>query len=201
MIKNISISTFVNIIFSLAFVSIFITFAMFLNYDKQKHEISLENRYELIAENFLSTFQHQPTKESLIASFKPDEKVKIQIERDGKDIELNIVLGDRTTSLAETPTPVNNNIFLGGLKLSTIDSEMQKKFRLSSDTSGILISDVEVKSKAEKAGFQAGDIIIQIEDIEIKNFSNVEMALKKYENKFKRVYVNRYGQTILFITQ
>ena len=70
MIKNISISTSVNIIFSLAFLSIFITFSMFLNYDKQKHEISLENRYELIAENFLSSFQNQPTKESLIAIFK-----------------------------------------------------------------------------------------------------------------------------------
>ncbi len=139
--------------------------------------------------------------QNMIAAFKPDEKVKIQIERDGKDIELNIVLGDRTTSLSETPAQINNNIFLGGLKLSTIDSEIQKRFRLTSDTTGILISEVEVKSKAEKAGFQAGDIIIQIEDVEIKNFSNIETALKKYENKFKRVYVNRYGQTILFITQ
>lgn len=141
--------------------------------------------------------------QNTIASFKPDEKVKIQAERDGKDIDLNIVLGDRTTSLdATTPTAqVNNNIFLGGLKLSIIDAETQKQFRLSADTSGILITDVEVKSKAEKAGFQAGDIIVQIEDIEIKNFANVESALKKYPNKYKRVYINRYGQTILFIIQ
>ena len=83
MIKNISISTFVNIIFSLAFLSIFITFSMFLNYDKQKHEISLENRYELIAENFLSSFQNQPTKESLIAIFKKF-KVKPVEEREKK---------------------------------------------------------------------------------------------------------------------
>ncbi|MCG3714967.1 PDZ domain-containing protein, partial [Aliarcobacter butzleri] len=72
---------------------------------------------------------------------------------------------------------------------------------LSSDTIGILISDVEPKSKAEKAGFEAGDVIIQIEDVEIKNFANLENAIKKYENKNKRVYVNRYGQTILFIIQ
>ena len=136
-----------------------------------------------------------------LAAGKPDEKVKIQVERDGKDVDLNIILGDRTTSLTETPTQVNNNIFLGGLKLNVIDREIQKRFRLSSDTTGILISDVEVKSKAEKAGFQAGDIIIQIEDIEIKSFANIETALKKHDNKFKRVYVNRYGQTILFIIQ
>ncbi len=141
------------------------------------------------------------TLQNTIAAFKPNEKVKIQVERDGKDIELNIVLGDRATLLDTTPAQVNNNIFLGGLKLSTIDSEMQKQFRLTSDVTGILISDVEVKSKAEKAGFQAGDVIVQIEDVEIKNFANVEAALKKYDNKYKRVYVNRYGQTILFIIQ
>lgn len=43
---------------------------MFMNYDKQKHEISLQNKYELIAENFLSSFQNQPTTESLVALFK-----------------------------------------------------------------------------------------------------------------------------------
>ena len=40
MIKNISISTFVNIIFALAFLSIFVTFTIFVNYDKQKHELT-----------------------------------------------------------------------------------------------------------------------------------------------------------------
>ena len=86
MIKNISISTFVNIIFSLAFISIFITFAMFINYDQQRHEISLQNRYELIAENFLSSFQNQPTAESLLTIFK---KFKVKpIEEREKRLEI-----------------------------------------------------------------------------------------------------------------
>ena len=86
MIKNISISTFVNIIFSLAFVSIFITFAMFLNYDQEKHEISLQNRYELVAENFLSTLQNQPTTESLLTLFR---KFKVKpIEEREKKLEI-----------------------------------------------------------------------------------------------------------------
>lgn len=141
--------------------------------------------------------------QNTIAAFKPDEKIKIQAERDGSDIELNIVLGDRSASLEATTTSpqANNNIFFNGLKLSIIDAETKKQFRLPSDVNGVLISEVEVKSKAEKAGFQAGDIIIQIEDVEIKNFAHVESALKKYANKYKRIYVNRYGQTILFIIQ
>ena len=86
MIKNISISTFINIIFSLAFIATIITFSLFISFDKQKHEINQQNRYELIAENFLSTFQNLPTAESLINLFKKfqvrplenrDDKLKI----------------------------------------------------------------------------------------------------------------------------
>ena len=83
MIKNISISTFVNIIFALAFISIFITFAIFINYDKQKHEVTLQNRYELIAENFLSTFQNQPNLETLLALYKKFHVMPIE-DRDRK---------------------------------------------------------------------------------------------------------------------
>jgi len=136
--------------------------------------------------------------QNVVASFKPNQKVAIEVERDKKNIKLDIVLGNRD-SLVHVQS--NNGRVLGGLKLSAIDVNMQKQFRLAPDANGILISDVAPKSKAEKTGFQSGDIIIQIEDIEIKNFANIETALTKYNNKHKRVYVNRYGQTILFVTK
>ena len=143
------------------------------------------------------TIKDRTSLQNTIASFPPDEKIKMDVERDGKDITLNIVLGDRST-LVEIQS--DNFTFLGGLKLSAIDANNQKQYRLTQD-SGIFISDVEPKSKAEKVGFQPGDIIVQIEDVEIKNFTHVETALKRYNNKYKRVYVNRYGQTILFVVQ
>ena len=69
-LKNISISTFINVIFALGFVSIIITFTLFINYDKQKHELNLQDKYELIAENFLSTFQNLPDSDVLVKLFR-----------------------------------------------------------------------------------------------------------------------------------
>lgn len=89
MIKNISISTFINIIFSLAFLSIIVTFTMFIRYDKQKHELSLQNRYELIAENFLSIFQNQPTVESLLNLYKKFQVVPVEKREDKLEIIKN----------------------------------------------------------------------------------------------------------------
>lgn len=136
--------------------------------------------------------------QNVVASFKPNQKVSIEVERNKKNINLDIVLGNRD---ALVHVQSNNGRVLGGLKLANIDANIKKQFRLTADSKGILISDVAPKSKAEKTGFQPGDIIIQIEDIEIKNFANIEQALRKYNNKHKRVYVNRYGQTILFVTK
>ncbi|WP_121628106.1 Do family serine endopeptidase [Poseidonibacter antarcticus] len=142
------------------------------------------------------TIRDRTDLQNIVASFKPNEKIVLSIERDKKNIELKIVLGNRTTLVQ---IQANNGRVLSGLKVTTIDTNTQKQFRLAPDTKGVLISDVEPKSRAEKVGFQPGDIIIQIEDIEINNFQNLEASLTKYKNKHKRVYVNRYGQTILFV--
>jgi len=83
MTRNISISAFINIIFTLAFIAVMITFTIFISFDKQRHEINLQNRYELIAENFLSTFQNLPTIEALEKLFKKF-KVEPVKERENK---------------------------------------------------------------------------------------------------------------------
>lgn len=133
---------------------------------------------------------------NVIAAFKPNEKVEVKIERNKEIKTLNIVLGNRE-SLVKIGS--SNTKVLGGLSLSNIDNKLAKQYRINPEAKGILITKVAPQSKAEKTGFEAGDIIIQVEDIEIKKFDDVERALTKYKKKHKKVFVNRYGQTILFV--
>ena len=133
--------------------------------------------------------------QNTIAQYKPNEKIKLQVERNNKNIEIDIVLGNRT-KVESVPT---NKKVLGGLMLSSIDSQTIAQYRLARNAKGVLIRSVEPKSRAEKVGFQAGDIIIQIEDIEITNLKNTQSALNKYKKKHKRIYINRYGQTLLLV--
>ncbi|XOB61963.1 Do family serine endopeptidase [Campylobacterota bacterium DY0563] len=133
--------------------------------------------------------------QNTIASFKPNETISIKLERDKKDVQLNITLGNRAGLVT---SDANNGKFLGGLKLTELNADIIKRFRLNANASGVLIGYVEPNSEAEKVGFQPGDVIIQIEDIEIKNFADMQQAIRKYNKQLKRVYVNRYGQTIPF---
>ncbi len=132
--------------------------------------------------------------QNVIASFKPNEPIAIKLERDKKNVKLNITLSNRAGLVT---SEANNGKFLGGLLLSDINTNMIKRFRLNSNVTGVLITAVEINSKAEKVGFQPGDIIIQIEDIEIHSFADIQQAIRRYNKKDKRIYVNRYGQTIL----
>ncbi|PPK60569.1 two-component system OmpR family sensor kinase [Malaciobacter marinus] len=93
MIKNISISSFINAIFTIAFVAILITFALFINLDMQKHQITQKNRYEIIAENFLSVFNKKPSKsqlDKLYDQFKvkqvKNREEKLKILNDGYEL-------------------------------------------------------------------------------------------------------------------
>ncbi len=86
MIRNISISTFINLIFTIAVIAILITFGLFINLDIQKHKITQQNRYEIIGENFLTIINKNPSNTELQQLFKQfnvqnienrDKKIKI----------------------------------------------------------------------------------------------------------------------------
>lgn len=134
--------------------------------------------------------------QNTIASFKPNQKIVLKVERNKKDITINAVLGNRDGLIISDS---ENGRILGGLQLSDINNSLIQQFRLPRNITGVLITNVKPKSKSEKVGFQAGDVIIQIEDLEINRFPDIQEALRKYNNVHKRVYVNRQGQTILLV--
>ncbi len=130
----------------------------------------------------------------IVASIKPSQNTTFYIERDKKDKKIDVVLGSRDSFImGESLDRV-----LGGMKLSALRKDTIQKFRLPADSSGVLIEDVYPRSKAERAGFQAGDVIIQIENSAISNISDLKSVLKHYKNRPKRIYVNRYGTILMF---
>lgn len=136
--------------------------------------------------------------QNTIAGFKPNEKIILKVERNKKNVQVDITLGNREGLIVSSS--VNGKI-MGGLSLSELNNTLIKRFRLPRNSTGILVADVEPNSNAEKVGFQAGDVIIQIEDIKIKRFPDMQQALRKYNKQLKRVYVQRQGQTIILVTK
>ncbi len=131
----------------------------------------------------------------IIGSYAPHQKITVKIERDKKDITVNMKLDSRNSQLVLK----KDGEILGGVYLSNLNNQNRYQYRIPSNVEGVLVTDVKPNSAAEKAGIQAGDVIVQIEDMEIKNLNDIERALEKYGDKPKKIFVNRYGNIFIFV--
>lgn len=68
--KNLSVTTFIHILFSVAIAILIATFLLFLSWDKDRHKIEEFKRYQLISITFLSNLKLNPNKEELQHLYK-----------------------------------------------------------------------------------------------------------------------------------
>ncbi|HHO41910.1 MAG TPA: HAMP domain-containing histidine kinase [Epsilonproteobacteria bacterium] len=91
--KNLSVSTFIHLLFSLAIGILVATIFFFLSWNKERHKLDEINHYKLIADAFLSNVQLNPSEEQLEQFYNdfsvkpvPMERAKKEIEDQGKTI-------------------------------------------------------------------------------------------------------------------
>jgi two-component system OmpR family sensor kinase len=68
--KNLSVTTFIHILFTVAIGILIATFLLFLSWDKDRHKIEEFKRYQLISITFLSNLKLNPNKEELQKLYK-----------------------------------------------------------------------------------------------------------------------------------
>jgi serine protease Do len=131
---------------------------------------------------------------NLLNNFKYKEQIIINLERNKKNLSIKLTLDTKEQLSVNIP-------ILNGLYVSELNSINKEKFRINKDLKGILINDIISQSQAEKVGFENGDVIVQIEDIETTNLKRLQKVLQQHNHKEKRVYVNRYGQLFIVIVK
>jgi two-component system OmpR family sensor kinase len=94
--KNLSVTTFIHILFSVAITILIATFLLFLSWDKDRHKIEEYKRYQLISITFLSNLQQDTDSEALNKLYqelhvksiedKALEQLKLKIVERGKTV-------------------------------------------------------------------------------------------------------------------
>ncbi|MEA3433105.1 MAG: ArsS family sensor histidine kinase [Campylobacterota bacterium] len=94
--RNLSVTTFIHILFSVAIAILIATFLLFLSWNEDRHKIDEFKHYQLISMTFLSNLQFSPDKEALEKLYKDlrvkpislaeTKKVRQEIETSGKTI-------------------------------------------------------------------------------------------------------------------
>ena len=104
--RNLSVTTFIHILFSVAISILIATFMLFLSWDKDRHKIEEYKRYQLISITFLSKLQLNPGKEALDALYK--------------DLRVKAISKKKTTEIKKQIESEGNTVFTGGSALGQV---------------------------------------------------------------------------------
>ena len=132
---------------------------------------------------------------NMIGALPPGKKVVLTVERDKKNIKVDVKLAKFPDSSLDSRTGAAT---IEGLTARDLTPQLRRKLGIPDEIEGVMVDGVETESAADKAGFMPGDIIIQIEDMTIKNVDDLEKAMRRYKGK-KRVYINRRGMIRILV--
>ena len=125
-----------------------------------------------------------------VAMVEPGEKVAMRIMRDNEEKELNIIIGKRSSDLAQKDSSINKNEL--GLQLRSLTKDVAEAMGLEH---GVLISGVEANSAAARAGLRTGEVILSVQRKTITQVKQAHAAINKaLESKGRVLLLIHNGQ-------
>jgi two-component system OmpR family sensor kinase len=104
--KNLSVTTFIHILFSVATAILIATFLLFLSWDKDRQKIEEYKRYQLISITFLSNLERHPEEEELQKLYK--------------ELNVKAVKTNKVKQLRKEIENVGITVFSGGSSLGRV---------------------------------------------------------------------------------
>ena len=150
-----------------------------------------------------------------VATIKPGEEATFTIFHRGKSEDVKLKIGEQPESLASSRTPSSSGGETGngeapsadtsakslGLHLATPSEELLARFNLEEGVKGAIVTNVDRRSAAFRAGIRPGDVITEVGDTAIESARQATEALAKQDlSKGIRVtIVNQQGSNFALL--
>jgi len=116
-----------------------------------------------------------------VASLKPGSTAKVKIFRAGQELEQDVVIAELPAQAKVSEEKIEE-VDTIGMRVGDITEENAYKFRIT-DTTGVIVLEIQEQSPAYDAGMMVGDIIKEIENTPVENVDKYNELLKQYEKK------------------
>ena len=133
----------------------------------------------------------------MIAALRVGSKVGVQIIRDGKEMTLPLVVAERKDGQAQDPGGAVKEQL--DMTVKEVTPEIARYIGLP-DKTGVIVTDVKAGGPAEEAGLQPRDIILKINNMEIKGLKDYQAALAAGEKGNTLLMLVRRGKANFFVT-
>ena len=123
-------------------------------------------------------------------------KTTLSLVRGGAKRIVTVSLTTAPEVPARDAVTLDGNTPFSGAAVANISPRVAEEISLTTDLSGVVITDVEQGSIAFQLGFQKGDIVLSVNADPIKTTKEMRTAIAKTRGGYWRVSINRAGQVI-----
>jgi len=127
--------------------------------------------------------------------------VAVKVVRNGKEMSFDVELARRSddeeaAADGDAADPIQP--FKLGITVQDLTEELAERMRIEID-GGVLVTEVESGSAADKAGIQRGDIVVEVNREEVEKIDDFRAVLKKAKRDEKLLFLVQRGQGNRFI--
>ena len=130
---------------------------------------------------------------NVIAAQQAGTEVRVAAMRDGKAVDFDVKLGELPVEAAEnTETTKEPAGLLGGVEVADLSPQTRSKFDVSKKIrSGAVVTGLDPRSVAGRAGMRPGDVIVEIERKTVEGADDFQKAARRLEGDKALVLVAR----------
>lgn len=128
-----------------------------------------------------------------VSSFAPGTSISMKVLRAGKEKELKVTVGKRPTREKLTQGPGPGKVLRPkiniGMSVEEIDDDARKELGLPGNARGVVVTQVVQGGPADEAGFQANDVIVEVDQKPVTGLRGFNAMFKEpriYLVSFKR---------------
>jgi serine protease Do len=128
------------------------------------------------------------------------ETARITLVRDGKEMTVPVAVGKRAFSLASADAPAKEKMKESGygLQVSELTPELARQLKLNGEK-GVVVMGVNTGSKADKAGVQGGDLVLEVNHKSVESVGELKSALDRKKDGSIDLLVKRPTAGVLVI--
>jgi len=135
---------------------------------------------------------------SLVADTAPNTSVPLTVLRNGKEVSLSVSIGEMpkdVASLAKAdPGSIQGDHALAGLSVEPV------KPGQTAEGHGVVVTQVEPNSPAERAGIRPGDILVEVNRRTIRSVKDFEQLADDLDAKTPVLALIQRGKGTIFLT-
>jgi len=133
-----------------------------------------------------------------VASTSPKQNIKLKILRDGKEMNINVNLGELNEDRQAVAQGKSQYSSIG-IQVANIVPELVNQYHLDKDVRGVVVTAVSPNGVAAGVGIQEGDVIMKVNRQNIESVEDFDNEISKVTGGDNLLIYLRRGSANLFV--